>query len=113
MKLADMIDLESIATSVQVQVLSPAPYENNNFDMLNIRVFFFFSGENVLFSYFWFGGIGKLGEVYQICASHLGIDDKIKQMFGFESQNIFYLLLFLLLTFIDLLLTLLYNIYEQ
>ena len=53
MKLADMIDLESIATSVQVQVLSPAPYENNNFDMLNIRVFFFFSGENALFSKFW------------------------------------------------------------
>lgn len=29
MKLADMIDLESIATSVQVQVLSPAPLEMN------------------------------------------------------------------------------------
>ena len=61
--------------------------------------FFLFSGENALFSYFWFGGIGKLGEAYQICAFHLGLDDKIKQMFGFGSQNIFYLLLFFIAHF--------------
>ena len=47
--------------------------------MLNIRVFSFYRGENALFSYFWFGGIRKLGEVYQICASHLGLDNKIKK----------------------------------
>lgn len=39
MKLADMIDLESIATSVQVQVLSPAPNRNVSFDILS-RLFF-------------------------------------------------------------------------
>ena len=27
-------------------------------------------------------------EMYQSCASHLGLDNKIKQMMGFESQNV-------------------------
>ena len=40
MQLADMIDLESIATSVQVQVLSPAPNRNVSFDILS-RLFSF------------------------------------------------------------------------
>lgn len=41
MKLADMIDLESIATSVQVQVLSPAPLELSIADTKVLAIFSF------------------------------------------------------------------------
>ena len=54
--MAELVDAEESESSifdVQVQVLSAAPYENNNFDMLNIRVFSFLEGENALFSKFW------------------------------------------------------------
>ena len=60
--------------------------------------FFLFSGENALFSYFWFGGIRKWEGVYQICTSHLGLDDKIKQMFGFESLKYCFIHCFLLVS---------------
>lgn len=84
MKLADMIDLESIATSVQVQVLSPAPYENNNFDTLNIKVFSFYRGENALFSKFWSVQSKKIehNSVSKLLLC-LGLDNKIKQMVRF------------------------------
>ena len=39
----------------------------------------------MLIFYFWSGEIRKFRvEVYQSCASHLGLDNKIKQMMGFD-----------------------------